>query len=125
MLQACSLLAACKSHIHAVLQADFHAQQPNLLTPADVAHADACRCVMSHAVLQADFLISLDAHYSDKAPGDEGLETFQAGRLMNTGVYYARARIQGAQNFCSRVGVLDGCCVTLPGIVAVCTFGPD
>jgi hypothetical protein len=48
-----------------------------------------------HAVLQADFLISLDAHFSDKAPGDDGLETFQAGRLMNTGVYYARARIQG------------------------------
>ncbi|WIA11573.1 hypothetical protein OEZ85_011679 [Tetradesmus obliquus] len=43
---------------------------------------------------EADFLISLDGHHTDKPPGDEGLEAFQAHRMMNTGVYYARARIQ-------------------------------
>eukprot|EP00775_Hariotina_reticulata_P006248 gene6248-6484_t len=44
---------------------------------------------------QADFVISLDAHYTDKPAGDDGLEPGSLlGRLMNTGVYFARARIQ-------------------------------
>lgn len=53
-------------------------------------------CASLCSLQQADFVISLDAHYTDKPAGDDGLEPGSLlGRLMNTGVYFARARIQG------------------------------
>ncbi|KAF8070925.1 arabinosyltransferase [Scenedesmus sp. PABB004] len=46
--------------------------------------------------IDADFLISLDAHHTTKAPGDPGLELgFTLGRLMNTGVWFSRAKPPG------------------------------
>lgn len=62
-------------------------------------------------------MISLDSHYSDKLEGDPGLEKFSLGRLMNTGVYFARARIQGAT--ATRLLAYATHCVLPPSIATV------